>query len=164
MESSIIKTIFRNELKSIVIDNEFEGIISDIIIQSVNEVQSKYLETDEAMNILNEIKIKRLYSDNPNKCQFIKGIVFSKNLADRRMKNNIQNPSILCFACALLPLSDISLTSDLHNRIEQESMFISKTIDLINEKQANLIFVEQGVHAKLLEKLKDLDKTLVYIY
>jgi hypothetical protein len=69
--------------------------LRDFVFKAVENVQpsSKYLYDSMVFNSFIKIKIID-WIDNSKSC-YINGIVISKNIANKRMKTDIDNPSIL---------------------------------------------------------------------
>jgi hypothetical protein len=50
---------------------------------------------NDSMNFNSFIKIKIINWEDNSRSAYVNGVVMSKNIADKRMKSNITNPSIL---------------------------------------------------------------------
>lgn len=49
----------------------------------------------DSINFNSFIKIVTIHHHNQEKCQYINGVVFKKDVASRRMRTQIENPKVL---------------------------------------------------------------------
>jgi chaperonin GroEL (HSP60 family) len=71
------------------------------------------------------VKIVTVNHPSQNSGRFVNGIVFKKDIANRRMRNNIEKPRILLLANSLGYVQEDGLALvDLEREIEQEEALI----------------------------------------
>jgi chaperonin GroEL (HSP60 family) len=62
---------------------------------AVDNVRPSSRVLSDSMNFNSFIKIKIVNWEDNSRSQYVNGVVMSKNIADKRMKSRIENPSIL---------------------------------------------------------------------
>lgn len=80
---------------------------------------------NDSIDINKFVKIVTVEYPNQDKCKFVNGVVFKKDIGSKRMRNNISNPRILLLSNSLGYVQDdaIALT-DLEQEIKQEETFV----------------------------------------
>ena len=53
------------------------------------------------MNICEYVKFKKIPGGNKSDCEMISGIVFTKNVANKKMASVLSHPKILVLSCAI---------------------------------------------------------------
>lgn len=56
---------------------------------------------DDDMNICEYVKFKKIPGGNKSHCEMISGVVFTKNIANKKMASMLSNPKILVLRCAI---------------------------------------------------------------
>ena len=56
---------------------------------------------DDDMNICEYVKFKKIPGGNKSDCEMISGVVFTKNIANKKMASMLSNPKILVLRCAI---------------------------------------------------------------
>lgn len=64
-------------------------------------------------------------SPNQDKCRYVNGIVFKKDVANKHMRTNIEHPKILLLGNSLGYVSDDENFIDLESEIKQEESFMA---------------------------------------
>ena len=70
------------------------------------------------------IKIVTIEHHNQEKCQYINGIVFKKDVANRRMRTQIENPKVLVLNNSLGYVQDDDGPVDMRAEINQQESFL----------------------------------------
>jgi hypothetical protein len=107
------------------------------------------------------IKVKRVGSGDPGDSYMVKGLVFSKNIAHRRMPNDIKEPKILLLGCAVEYQRMQNRLSSLDILLEQEKEHLRLSVARILQYRPTLIFVEKTVARNAQELLLQAGVTLV---
>lgn len=115
--------IVRKELIRGKHDNDiWGGLIRKFVLQAVDSVKpsSRYLKDDMDFNKYVDIELLD-YKDN-SKSQYVNGCVLMKNLADRRMLHNIDNPKILLLKGSLGFMREFEdhTNHNSKNKVQQE--------------------------------------------
>lgn len=102
--------MFENHLESMVqifiresgIDNKkWLNFIYSTVRQVVMTVRPTSAILNDSIDINKYVKIVTVEYPNQEKCRFVHGIVFKKDIGSRRMRSNIENPRILLLANSL---------------------------------------------------------------
>ena len=56
---------------------------------------------DDDMDICEYVKFKKIPGGNKSDCEMISGVVFTKNIANKKMASMLSNPKILVLSCAI---------------------------------------------------------------
>lgn len=56
---------------------------------------------DDDMDICAYVKFKKIPGGNKSDCEMISGVVFTKNIANKKMASVLSNPKILVLSCAI---------------------------------------------------------------
>nr|XP_027197388.1 1-phosphatidylinositol 3-phosphate 5-kinase-like [Dermatophagoides pteronyssinus] len=139
-------------------------------INSESSMQSNEINP-YPMDIRKRVKIKSILNGSKNDCTIVQGLVFTKNVAHRKMRTCIDQPRILLFACSIgyderrrsqtnLSTSQFKLTLFDSMRL-QESDYISNLVAKIGLLKPDVIFVQGTVSQTALELLRQKDITVV---
>jgi 1-phosphatidylinositol-3-phosphate 5-kinase len=108
------------------------------------------------------IKIITLEYPNQDKCQYVNGVVFKKDVAHRRMLTTIDNPRILILGNYLGYVQDAEDNIvDLSAEIHQESSNMQIIMTKIQQVNPHIIFVEHEASRLALETLFKDQRTVV---
>ncbi|XP_075584581.1 1-phosphatidylinositol 3-phosphate 5-kinase fab1 [Dermatophagoides farinae] len=139
---------------------------SSIISPSSNEI------CPYPMDIRKRVKIKSILNGSKNDCTIIQGLVFTKNVAHRKMRTNIDQPRILLFACSIgyderrrsqpssSSTSQFKLTLFDSMRL-QETDYIANLVAKIELLRPDIIFVQGTVSQTALELLRQKQITVI---
>ena len=56
---------------------------------------------DDDMDICEYVKFKKIPGGSKSDCEVISGVVFTKNIANKKMASVLSNPKILVLSCAI---------------------------------------------------------------
>jgi len=56
---------------------------------------------DDEMDICQYVKFKKIPGGNKSDCEMISGVVFTKNIANKKMASVLNHPKILVLSCAI---------------------------------------------------------------
>lgn len=139
--------------------------LSKIVVEALNFTKIDYINGRDELDINHYIKIKKIISNDVQKIQFIKGLVFRKNISDRRMQSNFKEPRILIVSPSIdVFASQNESESDLiglENYIQKENKTIKKVVENIISLQPNIIFVEKTVNRLAFDYLKIKNITII---
>ena len=107
----------KDKLKENSIDEEtWSSKLFEFVKTAVYNVKPSTKILNDSMNFNRFIKIKLIKWKDNSKSTYINGVVMSKDLADRRMKDSIDKPRILLLKGSLsLPFYDIESAYEQHD-------------------------------------------------
>ena len=118
----------------------------------------------DSIDFSSYIKIVSIQHHNQEKCQYINGIVFKKDVASRRMRTKIENPRILLLHGSLgFVQDDDEGFFDVQVEISQQESFMKIIRQKIKSLKPDLIFIEKEASRLALEKLLDDNITVVTV-
>jgi len=106
------------------------------------------------------IKIVTIHHHNQEKCQYINGVVFKKDVSSRRMRTQIENPKILLLNGSLGYVQEDDGLIDIPAEISQQESFIRIIRQKIKALKPDIIFVEKDASRLALQVLEE-DKITV---
>jgi 1-phosphatidylinositol-3-phosphate 5-kinase len=151
-------------------------VIMPVVWKCVDLVKPDVKHDNDMMDIRNYIKIKKLACSNnedTKECRIINGLVFTKNVAHKEMRKNLNNPKILLLRssieyqrseekmCSLEPILTAesqylkNYCSKLLIRQNPEILIVEKSVARIAQEiflQSNVSLI-LNVKAKIMEKL-----------
>jgi len=151
-------------------------VIMPVVWKCVDLVKPDVKHDNDMMDIRNYIKIKKLACSNnedTKECRIINGLVFTKNVAHKEMRRNLNNPKILLLRssieyqrseekmCSLEPILTAesqylkNYCSKLLIRQNPEILIVEKSVARIAQEiflQSNVSLI-LNVKAKIMEKL-----------
>ncbi|KAF3784719.1 putative 1-phosphatidylinositol-3-phosphate 5-kinase [Nymphaea thermarum] len=104
------------------------------------------------------VKVKCIASGLPSQSELIKGLVFKKNAAHKRMPSKVQNPKLLLVRGVLG--QDANGLSSL-NSLKQEKDGLKSVTEMIELCHPNIVLVEKNVSRDVQESLLEKGITLV---
>ncbi|KAJ6224658.1 hypothetical protein RDWZM_003203 [Blomia tropicalis] len=117
------------------------------------------------MDIRQRIKVKAIPNGSKSDCKIVNGVVFSKNVSNRKMASSIDNARILLFACSIgyderkRSLATTTSTSAILKLTSFDSMrlqehnYLSNLVAKIASMKPDVIFVQGSVSHTALELL-----------
>ncbi|RWS02330.1 Csa-PIP kinase-like protein [Dinothrombium tinctorium] len=111
------------------------------------------------MDVRRFVKIKTIVGGNKTDSNIIGGVVFSKNVVHRKMRQNIVEPKILLLACPLIYEQQNYTTFDSIMQFERN--YLQSVVNRIAEYNPDIVVVHQTVARKAQEMLLDAGITLV---
>lgn len=115
---------------------------------------------NDSMDINDYVEIKLIEYENDSKCKYINGCVIMNNIADRRMKSNIENPQILLIGNSVGFCQEDSF-ADLETIIKQEDHYLKILMDRIEQVKPDVIIIEKDISRSVLAKLRDMNITVI---
>ncbi|CAM6126649.1 unnamed protein product [Calypogeia fissa] len=91
------------------------------------------------------VKVKCVASGRPSESSVVKGIVFRKNVAHKRMTSRYKNPRLLLLAGALEYQRVSNQLSSLETLLNQENEHLKMTVARIEAHRPNVLLVEKSV-------------------
>ncbi|KAI9321425.1 hypothetical protein BX666DRAFT_975714 [Dichotomocladium elegans] len=142
---------------------EWENVLTSLLLKVADNVRPEVQSGDD-MDIRHYIKIKKVPGGVPADSFYVKGVMFTKNVAHKKMVRNIPHPRILIL---LFPL-DYS-RAEMENQlmsiqpvIEQEREHIRKLVARIVALRPTLILVKSTVSRVALEYLLEANIPVIH--
>ena len=128
---------------------------------AVDNVKPSSRMLNDSMNFNSFIKIKIINWKDNTKSAYINGIVMSKNLADKRMKSEIQNPLILLLKESVGSVKNETGFTDIQSVVDQEEYWVDIVKQKLTQVKPNIIIVEKDVGYKVLDALREENITVI---
>jgi len=103
---------------------KWERILLNCTKHAVSTVKPSSRLLNDSIDFNSFIKIVNIEYPNQDKCRYVNGVVFKKNVAHRRMKTDVDNPRILLLSNSLGYVQDDEGFIDLQAEIKQEESFM----------------------------------------
>jgi hypothetical protein len=114
----------------------------------------------DSMDINDYVEIKLIDNEDDKKWRYINGWVLKNNIADRRMKSEINNPRILLIGNSIgFTQEDPGI--DLETYVRQENHYIDILMDRIELVKPNVIIIEKDISRSVLTKIRELNITVI---
>ena len=137
----------------------------EFVKTAVENVKPSSRLLNDPLNFNNFIKIKIINWRDNSKSAYINGIVMSKNVADKRMRGEIKEPSILLLKDSLVGSvkkgEEKGLFTDIECLVEQEDHWVEIIKQKLTLVKPSLIIVEKDVGYKVLDALREEDVTVI---
>ncbi|OAE26350.1 hypothetical protein AXG93_4324s1170 [Marchantia polymorpha subsp. ruderalis] len=117
------------------------------IVSSLSWQAASYVKPDKGggMDPGGYVKVKCIASGKPSDSVVVKGVVFRKNVANRRMSIKLFNPRVLLLAGALEYQRVSNQLSSLDTLLQQEKDHLDMTVQRIEAHHPNVLLVEKTV-------------------
>ncbi|KAJ2903536.1 Mitochondrial distribution and morphology protein 12, partial [Coemansia aciculifera] len=154
-----LRRIIRQLLEEIDIDESrgWDSVVVNMALNAVKRVKPKVKPQPQArdgdnMDLRRYVRIKRIPGGTPNDSQYVSGIVFTKNLAHRRMPRYLEAPQIMLLTFPLeytAPSKYVLFDDEL--RVQQG--FTEKLVQRITGAAPDIVLAEKNVPRQVLEGL-----------
>ncbi|KAJ2100997.1 Mitochondrial distribution and morphology protein 12 [Coemansia sp. S100] len=156
---SHLRRIIRQLLEEIDIDESrgWDSVVFNMAMNAVKRVKPNVrvqlnVRGGDSMDLRRYVRIKRIPGGTPNDSQYISGIVFTKNLAHRRMPRYLVSPQIMLLTFPLeytSPSKYVLFDDEL--RVQQG--FTEKLVQRITGAAPDIVLAEKHVPRQVLEGL-----------
>lgn len=117
------------------------------------------LLSGDVMDIKKYVKVKKYIPDGVKAgSSFIYGVVFSKNVTHKRMRTNIENPTIMLVFEFQRDENELSALDTLQM---QEHEYLKDVVAKIKKFQPSIILVQKSVSRIVLDMLHDIGVVVV---
>ncbi|KAM7283540.1 putative FYVE finger-containing phosphoinositide kinase, fyv1 [Ixodes scapularis] len=137
---------------------------ADVVLPIVHKVAStvspnvKHLDDD--MDIRQYVHIKKMPGGNRAECTVVSGVVCTKNVVHKKMRQQLTNPRILLVGSSIVYQRVENKLSSLDPILMQEREYLKHVVAKIQVFQPDLLLVEKTVSRLAQEKLLQMDVTL----
>lgn len=137
-------------------------VLKELITQITGTVKPNS-DILEEMDIRKHVKIKTITGGNKQDSRIINGVVFTKHVAHRKMRKEIENPKILLLNCPIVfQQRNYQKFISLEKLFLQENNYLENLIEKIASFKPNIIVVDKIVSIKAQELLFKKKITVVY--
>ncbi|XP_048238602.1 1-phosphatidylinositol 3-phosphate 5-kinase-like isoform X1 [Haliotis rufescens] len=140
----------------------WQQVISYIILQVSRFVRPDVQVEGDDPDIRKYIHIKKIPGDLKQDTFMLHGVVFTKNIAHKKMQQQIPNPQILLLKGAIEYQRVENKFSSLEPQILQEREFLKNSVAKIAAFRPSVLIVEKSVSRLAQEFLLDVGITLVF--
>eukprot|EP00252_Welwitschia_mirabilis_P006933 TRINITY_DN1789_c0_g1_i11.p1 TRINITY_DN1789_c0_g1~~TRINITY_DN1789_c0_g1_i11.p1 ORF type:complete len:1967 (+),score=353.98 TRINITY_DN1789_c0_g1_i11:165-6065(+) len=144
-------------------DNPSESWLE--IVASLSWVAANYFRPDTSkgggMDPGGYVKVKCVASGRPSESEVIRGIVCTKNVADRRMATECKNARLLLLGGALEYQRQANQLSSMDTLLQQEMEHLKMTVNKIEVHRPNVLLVEKTVSGYARKSLQAKQITFV---
>ncbi|KAJ2747955.1 Mitochondrial distribution and morphology protein 12 [Coemansia sp. BCRC 34301] len=154
-----MRRIIRQLLEEIDIDESrgWDSVVASMALNAVKRVKPNvkmqpHVRGGDNMDLRRYVRIKRIPGGTPNDSQYVSGIVFTKNLAHRRMSRYLEAPQIMLLTFPLeytSPSKYVLFDDEL--RVQQG--FTEKLVQRITGAAPDIVLAEKHVPRQVLEGL-----------
>ncbi|KAH9523854.1 hypothetical protein Btru_047241 [Bulinus truncatus] len=140
----------------------WEPVISTCITQVSHFVRPDVRGEMDNMDIRSYVHIKKVPGGNKTDTTMFHGVIFTKNIAHKKMKTKIVNPLILLLRGAIEFQRVENKFSSLEPQILQEREFMRNSVMKMIAYRPNVVVVEKSVSRLAQEHLLEAGITLLY--
>ncbi len=158
-----VKRLFRQMLNDANIGNcgRWEEVILPLLLRASDDLKIDVRHGDD-FDIRHYVKIKNIMGGKPENCQYISGVVFSKNLALKSMSRAIANPRIVILDFPIEYQRGQRQFLSLEAVIAQEKEYIRNLSRRVIALRPNIVVVGKSVSGIALQHLADANIAVVY--
>ncbi|BFZ63111.1 Mitochondrial distribution and morphology protein 12 [Saitoella coloradoensis] len=139
----------------------WQNALMPVLLKVADSLQPD-LRSDDAIDIRHYVKIKRIPGGRPSDTSYISGVVFTKNLALKKMARSISYPRIVILTFPVeYHRAELSFMS-LDPVIAQEKEFLRNLVNRVIALRPNLVLIEGSVSGLALQFLADAGIAVAY--
>ncbi|KAJ3300300.1 1-phosphatidylinositol-3-phosphate 5-kinase [Borealophlyctis nickersoniae] len=139
----------------------WEDVIMNLMLKVCDNVQPDVRAGDD-IDIRHYVKIKKIPGGVARDCQYVHGVVCSKNVAHKKMVRPIRNPKILLLTFALEYQRVENQFLSLEPLLSQEREHLKNLVARVIALQPDLVLVEKTVSRLALEFLLEANVAVAY--
>lgn len=157
LETALLRQLLSSEGLSL----SWCEIIQPLIRRVVDTVRPDIKHDNDEMDIRQYVKIKKIPGGSKAECTIVNGVGCSKNVAHKKMQQNLVNPTILLLSNSIVYQRIENKLSSLDPIIMQEHEYLKNIVSKISVYKPNVLLVEKTVSRLAQEMLLDMGITLV---
>jgi len=159
IEEEHILKICRKLCEDNEIPQEYEEKLSQMVLQAVSNVKPS-ITIKDGMKFTDFVKIKLIPNKDISYSRYINGVVFTKNVADKKMKTDISEPKILLINGNLAENKERLEIDSFHDILALEEHFAKKITRVISGIKPSVVLIEKSASIQILEKLREQNITV----
>lgn len=130
------------------------------MVTAVKNIKPSTRMLRDSIDINKYIKIFLFEWRDQEKCQYVNGVVFNKNVAHKRMATEIDQPKILLITNSLGYVGEEEGFLDLETVVRQEEHYVQIILSKIKNIEPDLILVEKDISRLVLDTLMQDNKSV----
>lgn len=135
-------------------------VVLPIVHKVANTVTPDVKHLNDDMDIRQYVHIKKIPGGNRSECAVVSGVVCTKNVVHKKMRQQLTNPRILLVGSSIVYQRVENKLSSLDPILMQECEYLKHVVAKIQVFQPDLLLVEKTVSRLAQEKLLQMDVTL----
>lgn len=135
-------------------------VVLPIVHKVANMVTPDVKHLDDDMDIRQYVHIKKIPGGHRSECAVVSGVVCTKNVVHKKMRQQLTNPRILLVGSSIVYQRVENKLSSLDPILMQECEYLKHVVAKIQVFQPDLLLVEKTVSRLAQEKLLQMDVTL----
>ncbi|XP_067143370.1 1-phosphatidylinositol 3-phosphate 5-kinase-like isoform X2 [Centruroides vittatus] len=157
LETALLRQLLSSEGLSL----SWCEVIQPLIHRVVDTVRPDIKHDNDEMDIRQYVKVKKIPGGSKTECSIVNGVGCSKNVAHKKMQQNLVNPTILLLSNSIVYQRVENKLSSLDPIIMQEHEYLKNIVSKISVYKPNVLLVEKTVSRLAQEMLLDMGITLV---
>jgi 1-phosphatidylinositol-3-phosphate 5-kinase len=134
------------------LDQAWTGTIVLLAMRAAEFVEPD-LSRGDFMDVRNYVSVKKIPGGSLRNCTYVDGVVFSKNIAHKRMRSSIANPRVLLLGCAIEYQRVANRMVSFDVLQQQEREYLSILVAKLAALKPDVLFVQGTVSGMALEFL-----------
>lgn len=131
---------------------DWEQTLLHLLIQVTKTVRT--LPRPENIDVSRHVKVKKLPGGRPKHCEYVDGLVFTKNLLRKQMPREKKRPRLMLLSYPIEYQRQDQLSS-LAPIIHQEKIYLSNLVERITALRPHIVLVDQAVSGRAVDYLAD---------
>jgi 1-phosphatidylinositol-3-phosphate 5-kinase len=148
-------------LENLNLSTSWADVILPIVHKVTEIVRPDVRHADDEMDIRQYIRFKKLPGGTKENCRIVNGVVCTKNVAHRHMRNRLKDPKILLISSSIDYQRFENRFLSLEPLVMQEHDYLKNTVARIASMKPDLVIVEKTVSRLAQEFMLDHGITLV---
>ncbi|KJK92811.1 hypothetical protein H633G_03187 [Metarhizium anisopliae BRIP 53284] len=141
--------------------DEWQKSLVPILLQLTDDVTPDVAKGED-MDLRHYVKLKKIPGGRPGATSYISGVVFTKNLALKRMPRRITNPRIVLVTFPIEYQRHQQHFMSLQPVIEQEKEFLRVVVQRITNLRPHVLLAQKGVSGVALQYLSEANISVAY--
>ncbi|XP_037912111.1 putative 1-phosphatidylinositol 3-phosphate 5-kinase isoform X2 [Hermetia illucens] len=142
------------------LDQSWANILIPLCAKIVNKFRPHFGAND-FMDIRNYVNFKKVQGGVREDCCIMGGVVFTKNVAHKRMAKRIEHPRVLLLQCAIVYERVEGKYISMETLLLQEKEYLRNVVGRILNLKPNVVLVQKGVAGIAQDMLRNHGVTLV---
>lgn len=159
--------LYEKQLLQLLADEQLPTVWADVIkkmTRSVaDSVRPMHEKENEDIDVRSYVKIKKISGGSRSDSMLVRGVVITKSVTHRRMRQNIPRPKILLLSCPIVYQHRVESVkfSSIDDVLLQENSYLRNVVAKIYSYRPDVVVVDKTVARTAKEILLDLGITLV---
>lgn len=140
---------------------KWRKIVANCTKHAVMTIKPSSQILNDSIDFNSFIKVIPIEYADQSKCQYVNGVVFKKDVANRRMRTSIEDPRVLLLSNSLGYVQEDEGFIDVRAEINQQESFMKIVQAKISQVNPDIIFIEKDASRLALEVLLKDNRTVV---